>query len=151
MGVSRRETPLHTIKNDLIMPISFEPKSITDKGWGREILIENRSFCAKFLNYDKKGAVSSAHIHYHKSEAFCVIFKSFEFHYWDQDGNEHTKILNQGDFVNIPSCCPHQLIALEDGASIFEASSFDDPNDCVRIRPGDSQNNILAQMIRDNQ
>jgi quercetin dioxygenase-like cupin family protein len=79
----------------------------------------------KFLCYTKDGAVSSMHFHKEKHETFYVFSGKFEFRYIDTETADiKSKILVEGDVVEIPPLCPHQLVCLNVGF-IIEFSTTD--------------------------
>jgi mannose-6-phosphate isomerase-like protein (cupin superfamily) len=98
----------------------------TQKTWGHEVLIHNDSYCCKLLVYEKNIA-SSLHYHEFKHETFVVISGKFLV---SRIG--HMMEMLPGDRLVIPPMTPHRVRCLEPG-TIVEASSFDDPSDCVRL------------------
>lgn len=132
-----------------IKPISFGRAYNIKKGWGEERIITNHivldepfptGYSGKLLIYNKKGALSSAHIHHIKSENFFVIFGSFEFRYYNlETGDQLSKVLVEGDVVDIPPGNPHQLLSMTDSGTIIEFASTDYAWDNYRIGKGDSQ------------
>lgn len=114
------------------------------KKWGYELISANiitKDYCGKILHYNEIGSKSSFHLHpLGKDEVFLVKFGSFIFRYFDSEkGQEQERVLRVNDVVRLRSGIPHQLEALEDNSEIFEVSTFDDPNDIIRIEPGDNQ------------
>jgi len=55
-----------------------------------------------------------------------------------KDGKSCEKILNVGDIVDIPQCCPHQVEALEKSV-IVEISSTHHDFDSYRVEKGCTQ------------
>jgi len=129
------------------------PRKVVPKEWGNEIWIENNeSYCGKILNF-KKGAKFSLHFHVLKSETFYVINGKFRLYYLDTDTAEKKeKIIYDGDVVDIPVGCPHQLECLDTGSkdygiiAEFSTQHFDE--DSYRVLPGDSQKRIENQEDR---
>jgi quercetin dioxygenase-like cupin family protein len=114
---------------------------IVNKGWGRELIIENNDkYCGKLLVYDKAGSKGSMHFHLKKHETFYVQKGKFKIHWIEtKDASIQHNILKEGDtWTNEPGE-PHQLEALEDDSVVFEISTTHYDNDDFRIMPGDSQ------------
>tara|TARA_R110002020_G_scaffold169335_4_gene358466 strand:- start:838 stop:1284 length:447 start_codon:yes stop_codon:yes gene_type:complete len=111
--------------------------TITPKGWGKEVHIHNtQDYCGKLLELEK-GGTCSLHFHINKVETFYILKGRVAltlFH----DLNEEEVVLNQEEAINIPRFLAHSFRGLEE-STILEISTFDDPNDSVRIAPGDSQ------------
>ena len=110
-----------------------------EKAWGYELWIHNEEdYCAKILHFNK-GAKFSMHYHIIKEETWYVASGKFKLITIDTDSAEdHERIINVGDIIEIPRGAPHQLIALEEG-DIFETSTEHFEDDSYRVRKGDSQ------------
>jgi len=102
-----------------------------DKSWGHELLIHNKSYCMKLLVYEKPIA-SSLHFHELKHECFYVSSGHFML---EMQGK--TLELKAGSHAIIPSGRCHRLRCLVPG-TVVEASSHDDPEDCVRLIPSEA-------------
>ncbi len=98
----------------------------TQKNWGHEILVHNEDYCCKLLVYEKRVA-SSLHYHERKHETFVVQSGLFIV-----SRMGHSVVMHPGDRMVIPPKSPHRVRCLEPG-TIVEASTFDDPSDCVRL------------------
>lgn len=119
--------------------ISMFAPSIVEKGWGREIVIDNNDkYCGKLLEF-KKGSEFSFHYHMEKDETFYVLMGELNFGFIDLSKAEyHTKVLKQGQCVRIPRGQPHKIRAEEDSI-IIEVSTHHEDSDSYRIGKGDSQ------------
>jgi len=104
---------------------------LTGKSWGGEWLIHNGAYCMKLLVYTRRIA-SSLHYHERKHESFYIA--SGKFLLEDETGT--TKMMNPGQWVVLPPGRPHRVRCLEPG-TIVEASTQDDPEDCVRLIPSE--------------
>jgi mannose-6-phosphate isomerase-like protein (cupin superfamily) len=111
-----------------------KPKMVK-KNWGYELWIHNDSdYCGKLLVFNSKGNKFSMHYHLKKKETWYV--QSGEFHFWwidIENGVLNYQLLSVGDSVLIERGLPHQLIALEDNATIFEISTQHFDEDSYRI------------------
>jgi mannose-6-phosphate isomerase-like protein (cupin superfamily) len=109
-----------------------------EKSWGYEEIIHNGDYCCKKLVYTRQIA-SSLHYHNKKHECFVVCAGRFTL----EIGDEFREI-GPGDTVVIPSGTKHRLGYLGGGwdfgrmGVISEASSHDDPEDCVRLVPSET-------------
>ncbi len=108
-------------------------RALTEKSWGREELITNGEYCMKLLVYTRRIA-SSLHYHERKHETFYVCSGVFELERWgDPTGEVKTHMrLVRDDRVILPPGTPHRIRCEVEGV-IVEASTRDDPTDCVRI------------------
>jgi mannose-6-phosphate isomerase-like protein (cupin superfamily) len=111
-----------------------------EKAWGYELWIVNHdAYCGKLLvfNKDKK---FSMHYHMIKEESWYVTKGEFEYR-WINTETAETKVtwLEEGDIVDLKRGQPHQLIALTEGATIFEVSTKHYEEDSYRVVKGDSQ------------
>jgi mannose-6-phosphate isomerase-like protein (cupin superfamily) len=98
-----------------------------EKSWGHELIVHNQGYCLKLLVYERPIA-SSYHYHDTKHECFFVHSGRFEI---EIDGSVPGTLL-PSDRVVLPPKTKHRIRCIEPG-TIVEASSFDDPLDCVRI------------------
>lgn len=119
-------------------PIFRQPES-HPKGWGKEIwLSDTERYCGKLLCFNA-GAKFSAHFHDLKDESFFILKGVVRFTYTDgYTANEISTVLRQGDVVDIPRLCVHQVEALEE-STIIETSSQHLDSDSYRVKKGDSQ------------
>ena len=121
-----------------VKPI-FRKVEIEKKGWGEEVyLANNEHYCGKLLKFNK-GSTFSLHAHDSKIESFYLLFGRVEFRYLNLENAEPmSEILFQGDVVDIPRLCFHQVHALED-STIIEISTFHRSDDSFRVGKGDGQ------------
>ena len=109
----------------------FSMNPITEKSWGYEKVIYNDKYCMKLLVYTKPGIASSLHYHERKHETFFIASGRFYIEInglvWLYEPGEHA-VLSPG--------MQHRVRCLEPG-TIVEASTHDDPNDCVRLIPSE--------------
>lgn len=105
-----------------------------DKAWGHEEIIHNGEYCCKKLVYTHRLA-SSLHFHKVKHETFVIGAGEFALTTRATE-NPVGLVLRPGDFVVLPPCTPHRIRCLKPGF-IVEASTHDDPEDCVRIIPSE--------------
>lgn len=106
-----------------------------EKQWGYELWIHNDSqYCGKLLVFNKTGDRFSMHYHMLKNETWYVQEGSFQFDWFDtEDAVKKSTTLQKGDTVYIEKGLPHQLIALEDNATVFEVSTEHFDQDSYRI------------------
>ncbi len=110
----------------------------TSKGWGEEIEVVNLDYCGKLLRF-KAGSRLSMHMHRAKAETFVISLGRILFRYIDTtDASIHSKIMTEGDVIDIPRLLPHQIEALEDSV-VTEFSTRHEDSDSLRVMPGDSQ------------
>ena len=120
--------------------VSECPECKIPKGWGEEIIICNHElYCGKLLCF-KQGAKFSMHYHMIKEESWYVSKGEFEYRWIDTEKAtvKSTRIV-EGDVVDLERGQPHQLIALTEGATIFEVSTKHFEEDSYRVLPGSSQ------------
>lgn len=103
-----------------------------EKSWGYEEIIHNGTYCCKKLVYTHP-STSSLHYHVEKHECFVVAAGLFKL----QSGlvspaYDEWRIFGPGDFIVLSPGTPHRLRCIAPGF-IVEASTHDDPNDCVRL------------------
>ena len=107
-----------------------------EKSWGFETIFYNGEYCSKLLVYLKPIA-SSLHYHPKKHETFYIIDGVFEV---EIEGDKRT--MYPGDHVVIPPGTKHRVRALPRftrvASVIAEASTHDDPEDCVRLEPSEA-------------
>lgn len=113
---------------------------IHEKAWGYELWIVNHEmYCGKLLVFNE-GKKFSMHYHLIKEESWYVSKGEFEYRWID---TETAKIkstrISEGDIVDLEVGQPHQLMALTEGATIFEVSTKHYEEDSYRVLPGDSQ------------
>jgi quercetin dioxygenase-like cupin family protein len=116
------------------MAVTEGPKVI-GKSWGFEKIIYNGSdpatdYCMKLLVYMKEIA-SSLHFHKFKHETFYVAHGVFELEI-GRGADREIRRLSTGDSVVLPPGTIHRLRCKSIG-TIVEASTYDDPEDCVRL------------------
>ena len=113
------------------------PTKRTAKMWGHEILLHNDQYCAKLLVYDGV-RTSSKHYHERKHETFVVVRGLFDIEWYMLDAPEAkgAKKFGPGAVLVLEPRTVHRVQCLSpDGGMIMEASTYDDPNDCVRLAP----------------
>ena len=113
---------------------------IYKKAWGHELwIINDEKYCGKLLVF-KKNKEFSMHFHLLKDEAWYVSKGKFEFKYIDTESSEEYSIeVNEGDCIHLLPGQPHQMLALTEGATIFEVSTQHFDSDSYRVKPGASQ------------
>lgn len=118
---------------------TFRSAIETKKGWGKEVEIaNNEKYCGKLLVF-KEGAKFSNHFHLIKSETFMILKGRIEFKCFDlTNANEFTYIFDEGQIIDIPAGCPHQIKAIIE-TTIVEVSTHHEDTDSYRIGKGDSQ------------
>jgi len=109
------------------------------KLWGHEIILHDGDYCCKLLHYDGI-RTSSEHYHETKHETFVVLQGIFEIDWYSVDDPSQG---SQGFRRAIPGFClvleprtVHRVRCISaQGGTIVEASSKEDPSDCVRLQP----------------
>jgi len=111
-----------------------------EKAWGYELwIINNDLYCGKLLVF-KKDKQFSMHYHLLKDEAWYVAKGEFAYKYINTEtANEIYRHIKEGDCIHLLPGQPHQLLALTEGATIFEVSTTHYDSDSYRVKPGDSQ------------
>lgn len=109
------------------------------KGWGHELwLADTPQYCGKLLCFNQ-GAKFSAHFHDLKNETFYVLKGKVKLTWFDLgNADEITEVLTEGEVIDIPRLCVHQVEALEESV-IIEVSTQHLDSDSYRVRKGDSQ------------
>jgi hypothetical protein len=107
------------------------------KVWGREIILHNDVYCCKLLQYDGV-RTSSQHYHEKKHETFVILKGFFELDWYSLDDpavNGHQR-MGPGGVLSLDPRTVHLVKCVTPtGGVIVEASTQDDPNDCVRLAP----------------
>ena len=111
-----------------------------EKAWGYELwIINNELYCGKLLVF-KAHKQFSMHYHLLKDEAWYISKGEFEYKFIDTETSElKSKIVKEGDCIHLMPGQPHQMLALEEGATIFEVSTQHFDSDSYRVLPGSSQ------------
>jgi quercetin dioxygenase-like cupin family protein len=111
-----------------------------EKAWGCELwIINNELYCGKLLVF-KAHKQFSMHYHLLKDEAWYISKGEFEYKFIDTETSElKSKIVKEGDCIHLMPGQPHQMLALEEGATIFEVSTQHFDSDSYRVLPGSSQ------------
>jgi mannose-6-phosphate isomerase-like protein (cupin superfamily) len=117
----------------------YEGKRV-EKIWGYELwIINNELYCGKLLVF-KQGKQFSMHYHLLKDEAWYVSKGEFIYKYIDTETATEVAIpITEGTCIHLLPGQPHQLLALTEGATIFEVSTQHFDSDSYRVKPGDSQ------------
>ncbi len=110
--------------------------ALIEKSWGHEEILVNGAYCMKLLVYTRTIA-SSLHYHVRKHETFFVSSGLFRLEHGVEleEGalrSYSIEELKPGDHVVLPPLTLHRLRCLRPGV-IVEASTHDDPEDCVRL------------------
>ena len=109
---------------------------VVEKEWGREIWMANNSlhdYCGKILQINQ-GYNTSLHFHLQKHETFYITKGQLQVDLiCTIDGVKMTRILNEGDVLEIDVGQPHQLIAYDGDVEFIEISTFHRDSDSLRI------------------
>ena len=118
-----------------------------EKAWGHELwIINNELYCGKLLVF-KANKQFSMHYHLLKDEAWYISKGEFEYKFIDTETAElRSKIVKEGDCIHLMPGQPHQMLALEDGATIFEVSTQHFDSDSYRVLPGSSQEDNYSNL-----
>ena len=118
-----------------------------EKAWGHELwIINNEFYCGKLLVF-KAHKQFSMHYHLLKDEAWYISKGEFEYKFIDTETSElRSKIVKEGDCIHLMPGQPHQMLALEDGATIFEVSTQHFDSDSYRVLPGSSQEDNYSNL-----
>jgi mannose-6-phosphate isomerase-like protein (cupin superfamily) len=107
-----------------------------EKAWGYEQVIYNGAYCMKLLVYTRRIA-SSLHFHKGKHETFYVASGRFQIEIGLFGDLPIPRPMGPGDGVVLEPLTCHRVRCLEPG-TIIEASTHDDPDDCVRLIPSET-------------
>ncbi len=113
------------------------PANRIPKIWGHEVILHNGAYCAKLLKYDGV-RTSSQHFHEKKHETFIIVFGTFdiEWHMLDNPEVKGAQKFGAGAALVLEPRTVHKVTCLSQGGGLIaEASSHDDPEDCVRLAP----------------
>jgi len=118
-----------------------------EKAWGYELwIINNELYCGKLLVF-KAHKQFSMHYHLLKDEAWYISKGEFEYKFIDTETAElRSKIVKKGDCIHLMPGQPHQMLALEEGATIFEVSTQHFDSDSYRVLPGSSQEDNYSNL-----
>lgn len=118
-----------------------------EKAWGHELwIINNELYCGKLLVF-KANKQFSMHYHLLKDEAWYISKGKFEYKFIDTETAElRSKIVKEGDCIHLMPGQPHQMLALEEGATIFEVSTQHFDSDSYRVLPGSSQEDNYSNL-----
>lgn len=108
------------------------------KSWGYEEILHNGEYCCKKLVYTKHIA-SSMHYHDTKHETFVVGAGSFIIETAKElrERTKQSRLAVSGSFVILPPGMTHRIRCVELGF-LVEASTPDDPLDCVRLEASET-------------
>ena len=117
------------------------------KAWGHELwIINNELYCGKLLVF-KAHKQFSMHYHLLKDEAWYISKGEFEYKFIDTETAElRSKIVKEGDCIHLMPGQPHQMLALTEGATIFEVSTQHFDSDSYRVLPGSSQEDNYSNL-----
>ena len=118
-----------------------------EKACGYELwIINNELYCGKLLVF-KAHKQFSMHYHLLKDEAWYISKGEFEYKFIDTETAElRSKIVKEGDCIHLMPGQPHQMLALEEGATIFEVSTQHFDSDSYRVLPGSSQEDNYSNL-----
>ncbi len=118
-----------------------------EKAWGHELwIINNEFYCGKLLVF-KAHKQFSMHYHLLKDEAWYISKGEFEYKFIDTETAElRSKIVKEGDCIHLMPGQPHQMLALTEGATIFEVSTQHFDSDSYRVLPGSSQEDNYSNL-----
>jgi quercetin dioxygenase-like cupin family protein len=118
-----------------------------EKAWGHELwIINNEFYCGKLLVF-KAHKQFSMHYHLLKDEAWYISKGEFEYKFIDTETAElRSKIVKKGDCIHLMPGQPHQMLALTEGATIFEVSTQHFDSDSYRVLPGSSQEDNYSNL-----
>ena len=118
-----------------------------EKAWGYELwIINNELYCGKLLVF-KAHKQFSMHYHLLKDEAWYISKGEFEYKFIDTETAElRSKIVKKGDCIHLMPGQPHQMLALTEGATIFEVSTQHFDSDSYRVLPGSSQEDNYSNL-----
>lgn len=114
------------------------PATRIPKLWGHEAILHNGAdYCCKLLVYDGE-RTSSKHYHEKKRETFVVVRGTFDIEWYMLDDPlvKGAKRFQPGAAIQLEPRTVHRVQCLTpEGGVLVEASSHDDPADCVRLAP----------------
>ncbi len=118
-----------------------------EKAWGHELwIINNEFYCGKLLVF-KAHKQFSMHYHLLKDEAWYISKGKFEYKFIDTETAElKSRIVKEGDCIHLMPGQPHQMLALTEGATIFEVSTQHFDSDSYRVLPGSSQEDNYSNL-----
>ena len=118
-----------------------------EKAWGYELwIINNELYCGKLLVF-KANKQFSMHYHLLKDEAWYISKGKFEYKYINTESAElKSRIVKEGDCIHLMPGQPHQMLALTEGATIFEVSTQHFDSDSYRVLPGSSQEDNYSNL-----
>jgi len=118
-----------------------------EKAWGHELwVINNEFYCGKLLVF-KINKQFSMHYHLLKDEAWYISKGKFEYKYINTESAElKSRIVKEGDCIHLMPGQPHQMLALTEGATIFEVSTQHFDSDSYRVLPGSSQEDNYSNL-----
>lgn len=103
------------------------------KLWGtEEWLVNNQTYCAKFLNL-KSGYQCSLHYHILKDETFYILDGIIEIEYGYGEREMKVGMLKAGEQIRICPLLLHRFKAVTNTAKILEVSTHHDDEDSYRI------------------
>ncbi len=109
---------------------------VVEKEWGREIWMVNNAeenYCGKILQINQ-GYNTSLHFHLEKHETFYITKGQLQVDSsCTMNGVKMSRILNQGDTLELKRGVPHQLIAYDGDVEFIEISTFHKDSDSKRI------------------
>ena len=105
-----------------------------NKLWGHEVIMHNEGYCSKLLVYSGPHTTSE-HYHEKKHETFVIVYGEFGIMWRELDGTVlGCRKFGPGNALVLPPRTVHRVECLsKNGGMIAEASSHDDPEDCVRL------------------
>ena len=108
-----------------------------EKGWGYEIWVHNsKDYCGKILVL-RKDKRCSLHHHAVKKETFYIQSGKLLMRLVDEEGNESSFTMEQGDVLEIPPGLKHQFLGIADITEIMEFSTQHFESDSIRTEKGD--------------
>lgn len=87
--------------------------------------------------YFEKGKKLSLHFHKEKEEMFFCALGNIEVITISPEGKKTVSLLERGDRIFIPQCCPHQMRGLNELNILIEVSTLHKDSDSYRIEKGD--------------
>jgi len=102
------------------------------KTWGYERTFYNAEYCLKELGFVGPGKETSMHFHLDKHETLYVVSGRLDIEYI-VDKLTHRRRLSSGMTFVVPRGLPHKLIVIDTPTIVIEGSTFDFPDDSIRI------------------